>query len=183
MRKERFFSAKLRTIGLVLGAVMMLFMPVKIEARSYANMGCYDLWYARNAIFADRGYCFESPQAVEVFGRRCYSPYGRLNGYEKEKVNTIKYWERRKGCSGGYVSPSYTPQANSYSSGRYARVSGIRWNDTLAVRTGPSTRYRRIGDLPPDATGVEILECTRRWCRIRYGNMIGWSYAKYLRSY
>ena len=69
------------------------------------------------------------------------------------------------------------------SGGRYAKVSGIRYDDTLAVRSGPSTGYMKIGDLPPDATGVEILECRNRWCRIRYGNLVGWAYAKYLRSY
>ncbi len=158
-------------------------MSVQLQAGSYANMSCYDLWYARNEIFANKGYCFEKPKSVEAFGRRCYPPYGRLNSYEKEEIDRIKMWEQRKGCNGSYVAPSYTPPTPVYHNNRYARVSGIRWNDTLAVRTGPSTRYRRIGDLPPDATGVEILECTRKWCRIRYGNLIGWSYAKYLRSY
>jgi len=162
----------------------LVWVPSVLQAQSYASMSCYDLWYARNEIFANKGYCFEKPRSVEVFGRRCYPPYGRLNQWEEDEVDRIKSWERRKGCSGRYVRPAPTPApVSSYHSGRYARVSGIRWDDTLAVRTGPSTRYRRIGDLPPDATGVEILECTRKWCRIRYGNLIGWSYAKYLRSY
>jgi hypothetical protein len=162
---------------------LFIILPVQIEGRSYVNMNCYDLWYARNAFFADRGYCFESPRTIKIFGKRCYPPYGRLNGYEKEQVDKIKYWERHKGCNNEYTHSTYTPSTNSYRNNPYARVSGIQWNDTLAVRTGPSTRYRRIGDLPPDATGVEILECTRKWCRVRYGNLIGWSYAKYLRSY
>ena len=154
-----------------------VFVPTEVQARSYSNMGCYDLWYARNSIFANKGQCFESSKAIRAFGRRCYSPYGRLNSWEKSQVSDIKYWERRKGCSGGYVSRP------SYSRGKYARVSGIRWNDTLAVRSGPSTRYRRIGNLPPDATSVQILECSRKWCRIRYGNITGWAYNQYLRQY
>jgi hypothetical protein len=166
---------------IAIGAIVLT-SPL-MHAQSYAQMGCYELWYARNAIFANEGHCFSSPQAINTFGRRCYSPYGRLTNWEERQVDEIKYWERRKGCSGGYVAPRTVAPSPSYHSGRYARVSGIRWNDTLAVRTGPSTRYRRIGDLPPDASGIEILECTRRWCRIRYGNLIGWSYAKYLRSY
>jgi hypothetical protein len=166
---------------IMLGVVA--FLSQEIHAQSYAQMGCYDLWYARNAIFANEGHCFSSPQAINTFGRRCYAPYGRLNDWEDRQVDEIKYWERRKGCSGRYVAPRTVAPSPSYHSGRYARVSGIRWNDTLAVRTGPSSRYRRIGNLPPDASGVEILECTRRWCRIRYGNLVGWSYAKYLRSY
>jgi hypothetical protein len=170
-------------LGWMVLLMMGLLVPSAIQARSYSGMSCYNLWYARNAIFADKGYCFEKPKSVKAFGRRCYPPYGRLNQWEEDEVDRIKSWERRKGCSGRYVRPSYTPSPASYSTGRYARVSGIRWNDTLAVRTGPSSRYRRIGDLPPDATGVEILECTRRWCRVQYGNLVGWSYAKYLRSY
>jgi hypothetical protein len=171
-----------RYIQMLLLLVGIFVVTQPVHARSYSSMGCYNLWHARNAIFADKGYCFESSRTINEFGRRCYAPYGRLNGYEKEEVDLIKSWERRKGCSGGYVRPSYTPARASYSNGRYARVSGIRWNDSLAVRSGPSTRYRRIGNLPPDATGVQILECTRKWCRIRYGGIVGWSYAKYLRS-
>ena len=69
----------------------------------------------------------------------------------------------------------------------YAYVSGIRYNDTLAVREGPSTRYYRIGDLAPDATGVRVIRCTyndrgSKWCKIRYGRTVGWSSARYLRS-
>jgi len=150
------------------------------EARSYAQMNCYELWYARNAIFAQEGYCFTTPRAISTFGRRCYPPYGRLSRFEANEVDLIKYWERRKGCSGRYVAPAPVP---SYGRGGYARVVGIRYNDDLAVRTGPSTAYPRVGGLPPNATGIEILECVRNWCRIRYGNLIGWSYAKYLRSY
>lgn len=164
-------------LGILVSGLLFLVMPSAVQAGNYASMGCYDLWYARNAFFANKGQCFEGARAIRTFGRRCYSPYGRLNGWEKSQVSNIKYWERQKGCNGGYTSRP------TYGGGRYARVSGIRWNDTLAVRSGPSTRYRRIGDLPPDATGVEILECSRRWCRIRYGNLVGWSYNKYLRSY
>jgi len=143
----------------------------------YSAMSCYDLWYARNSIFANEGYCFTTQRAINTFGRRCYPPYGRLNSWEKEQVNTIKYWERIKGCNGIRYTPSY----NHY---RYARVVGIRWDDTLAVRTGPSTRYMRLGDLPPNATGIEVLECrSNGWCRIRYGTLVGWSYSKYLSFY
>jgi len=59
---------------------------------------------------------------------------------------------------GGSLVKEFSVSAPSdYSGDRYARVSGIRWDDALAVRTGPSTRYARIGDLPPDARGIEIL--------------------------
>ena len=72
--------------------------PTQAEARSYRYMSCYELWYARNAIFARNGYCFKTRRGIRTFGRRCYPPYGDLDGWEKDEVDTIKYWERRKGC-------------------------------------------------------------------------------------
>ena len=174
--KKGFLVSIIFSIALYMLPAIGLFVPTQAKAASYSNMSCYDLWYARNSFFANKGYCFESSRTVNTFGRRCYPPYGRLNSWESDQVSNIKYWERRKGCNGN--TRTYT-QSRS----RFARVSGIRWNDTLAVRSGPSTRYRRIGNLPPDATGVEILECTNKWCRVRYGSVVGWSYSKYLRSY
>ncbi|MEM9028739.1 MAG: YARHG domain-containing protein [Pseudomonadota bacterium] len=70
----------------------------RAEAQDYAYMSCGELWYARNAIFARRGYCFRSARARSVFGRGCFPPYGRLRGWERRQVNRIKRWERRNGC-------------------------------------------------------------------------------------
>jgi len=82
----------------------------------------------------------------------------------------------------------FTVGVGAFNSGSgYAYVSGIRYNDTLAVRSGPSTDYYRVGDLAPNAKGVRVVKCTynnrgRKWCKIRYGNTTGWSSSKYLRS-
>ena len=178
--KKYFFNPFVYSLVLYLSIVGTV-LPTSASAGSYANMSCHNLWYAKNKIFANNGYCFETRKAIDTFGRRCYSPYGRLSGWEKDEVNEIKYWERKNGCHSRRSStPRYTRER-----GEYARVSGIRWDDTLAVRSGPSTDYRRVGDLPPDATNVEILECTRsrKWCKIRYRGIVGWSFTKYLRSY
>ena len=164
----------------VITTISFIVFSVGLHAQSYADMSCYRLWYLRNSIFANKGYCFTSREAISTFGRRCYPPYGKLSRWEEDEVNDIKYWERRKGCGSHISAPSSSYRYGTV--GRYARVSGIRFDDTLAVRSGPSTRYTRIGDLPPNADGIEILECTRGWCRIRYGGLTGWSYAKYLRS-
>ena len=64
----------------------------------YRCMSCGQLWYERNAIFARKGYCFQTRRAIRVFGPRCYPPYGRLNRWERDQVAEIKYWERVKGC-------------------------------------------------------------------------------------
>jgi len=82
----------------------------------------------------------------------------------------------------------FTVTASAYSgSSGYAYVSGIRYNDTLAVRSAPSTRYYKVGDLAPGARGIRVIRCTyndrgRKWCKVRHGRTLGWSYAKYLRS-
>ncbi len=64
----------------------------------YRCMSCGELWYERNAIFARKGYCFQTRRAIRVFGPRCYPPYGRLNRWERDRVAEIRYWERVKGC-------------------------------------------------------------------------------------
>jgi hypothetical protein len=70
------------------------------SAQGYASLSCGQLWQERNAIFADYGYCFKTPQAISAFGRACFPPYGRLPASAQARVNDIMYWERRKGCSG-----------------------------------------------------------------------------------
>jgi len=172
--KKFFLSSLFLKIGLFV-LVLATSGIARSNSNSYNNMGCYELWYARNAISAKKGYCFTKRKSINAFGKRCYPPYGELNRWETDEANNIRYWERRNGCIG-----KKRRRHNTYNN-RYVRVTGIRWNDTLAVRSGPSTSYRRIGNLAPDATGIRVLECNRNWCNIQYGNMVGWSYSQYLR--
>ena len=67
-------------------------------AQSYAAMSCDQLWYARNSIYAAKGYCFKTARARAVFGPRCFAPFGKLNTGEQSQVNAIQGWERSKGC-------------------------------------------------------------------------------------
>ena len=67
-------------------------------AASYRSMSCSQLWYARNAIYADNGYCFQTRKAIRVFGHACFPPYGELSRAEQREVDLIVRWERRKGC-------------------------------------------------------------------------------------
>jgi hypothetical protein len=69
------------------------------NAEPLRYMSCGELWYARNAIYAQNGYCFQTSRAISVFGRACFPPYGRLSPYEQRRVNDIIAWERRKGCN------------------------------------------------------------------------------------
>lgn len=68
------------------------------KAQSYQYMTCGELWYARNAIYAQQGYCFKTARARQTFGPRCYAPWGRLTAWQQRQVNIIQSWERRYGC-------------------------------------------------------------------------------------
>lgn len=68
------------------------------QAQSYQYMSCNQLWHARNAIYARQGYCFKTRRARQVFGPRCYAPWGRLTASQQRRVNRIVSWERRFGC-------------------------------------------------------------------------------------
>ncbi|HMN85422.1 MAG TPA: YARHG domain-containing protein [Bauldia sp.] len=87
-----------------LAAVTVAALGILLEAgtiaaaQNYAAMTCSQLWYARNAIYAENGYCFKTARARAVFGPGCFAPYGKLSSYEQQQVNEIQYWENRKGC-------------------------------------------------------------------------------------
>lgn len=61
-------------------------------------MSCSQLWYARNKIYADNGYCFQTERARSVFGAGCFPPYGRLSPSAQARVNELQYWENQRGC-------------------------------------------------------------------------------------
>lgn len=70
---------------------------VGTATRAEAGM-CYDLWYQRNAIFAQRGYCFKGC-GMRVWGRNCFGPYfGRLTQNQWAQVRSIQARERALGC-------------------------------------------------------------------------------------
>ncbi|MCP3055230.1 YARHG domain-containing protein [Aurantimonas marianensis] len=67
-------------------------------AQNDRDLSCDELWYARNAIYADPGYCFEARRAQRVFGRNCFPPYGPLPASDERGVAAIQHRERRYGC-------------------------------------------------------------------------------------
>jgi hypothetical protein len=92
---------KLRNSALV-ATILMLGGTGEATAQEARYMSCDELWYARNAIYAEAGHCFKTERGIATFGRRCFPPYGRLARYEQRRVEEIQYWEARKGCRGGY---------------------------------------------------------------------------------
>jgi hypothetical protein len=71
-----------------------------VFAQDASEMGCDELWSARNQIYARNGYCFQTDRAISVFGRGCFPPYGKVYGREQRRINEMLYWERVKGCPG-----------------------------------------------------------------------------------
>jgi hypothetical protein len=87
-----------KTIAIaVIGAAIVL-ASFEAVAQSAASMSCGELWYARNAIYARNGYCFETPRGRATFGPGCFPPYGQLRGYDRSRVNELQSWERQRGC-------------------------------------------------------------------------------------
>ena len=96
MRETFLKPSRLSALALV--ATFFLGGATGAYAQSPRWMSCEELWHARNAIYADAGYCFKTRRARAVFGRRCYPPYGRLTRYERRRIRRIEKWEYRKGC-------------------------------------------------------------------------------------
>jgi hypothetical protein len=62
------------------------------------DMSCQGLWHERNRVFAENGFCFQTPRGIEAFGRGCFPPYGRLSASDKCYVQAIEAIEHRLGC-------------------------------------------------------------------------------------
>lgn len=75
-------------------AALVALIPAPAAAQS-----CYDLWYERNQIYAQNGYCFQTALGRRVFGNRgCYTSNPRLSRWEQQRVAQIQRLERRYGC-------------------------------------------------------------------------------------
>jgi hypothetical protein len=97
MDHQRIRKRVSRAVVAVIAAFLILDAGVA-SAQLFRFMSCDELWYERNAIYAEKGYCFETRRARAVFGPACFPPYGRLNQWEQRRVDEIRRWERRKGC-------------------------------------------------------------------------------------
>jgi YARHG domain len=93
-------STRLIALGVVVSALGQIGASMPAKAQNYGSLSCGQLWYERNAIFAEYGYCFKTDQAISAFGPGCFPPYGRLPPHAQSQVNEIVAWERRKRCTG-----------------------------------------------------------------------------------
>ena len=74
-------------------SAVLTLIPLPVLAQS-----CGQLWYQRNEIYAQAGYCFQTARARSVFGAGCFPPYGQLTPYQRQRVNEIQAQERYMGC-------------------------------------------------------------------------------------
>ena len=81
-------------LSIALAAATLAWSPAPVHAAS-----CYDLWYARNLIFAQNGYCFRSRLGRRTFGNgACYTDNPRLSRADQRRVARLKRQERRQRC-------------------------------------------------------------------------------------
>ena len=72
---------------------------VLLPAGAMAQQSCYDLWYERNAIFADYGYCFSTDLGLRTFSNAgCFTKTPSLSRADQRRVDAIRAEERRRGC-------------------------------------------------------------------------------------
>ncbi len=84
----------MRTLSIGLAALTLFISPATAYAAS-----CADLWYQRNVIFADNGYCFKTSLGKRTFRNySCWTSNPKLSRAEQRRVAAIKKQERRKGC-------------------------------------------------------------------------------------
>jgi hypothetical protein len=85
-------------LALIGGVAVIQLGGPPAQAQDYSSMSCDQLWYARNSIYSDAGYCFKTARGIAAFGRGCFPPYGQLSGGAQARVGAIQTWEGRRGC-------------------------------------------------------------------------------------
>lgn len=61
------------------------------------------------------------------------------------------------------------------------RVYGVRSSDVLNIRSQPSTGAQKVGSIPPNGRGIQMLgTCSSGWCPIQYRDVLGWVSSQFL---
>ncbi len=74
----------------------------RLKEANLRPLNCENLWFLRNAIYAENGYRFKTELAISAFGndncRFVHIGEVPLNKYEHYNASLIKKVERRKSC-------------------------------------------------------------------------------------
>jgi len=61
------------------------------------------------------------------------------------------------------------------------RVRGVASWDRLNMRSGPGSRRRIVGSIPPYGANIDCIgPCRGNWCRISWAGVRGWVNMRYL---
>ncbi len=85
--------------SVAISLALLLGLAQQARAQVASRMSCEELWLARNQIYANNGYCFQSQRARAIFGHGCVPPFGKLAPEEAREVSALQSWERRRGCT------------------------------------------------------------------------------------
>lgn len=169
-----------KIILIAIPGVLFSFTPLK-------EMGCYDLWYARNSIFDENGYCFKSREAKIIFNPSCEENFKGLDKEAKDEVKRIIKIEKEKGCTDSIrFKKLVEPPIKVKDSKKYI-VSGIK--SDLSVRMQPNTNGKIIDFLINGVGDIKILGYSKnkKWAFIEFSNytnykLKGWVSKKYLKA-
>jgi len=74
----------------------------RLEPDDLASSNCADLWYRRNSIFKEAGYCFKTRRAIKAFGNAGCLYYRQddvpLLETDRQNINLIQRSEKSKRC-------------------------------------------------------------------------------------
>jgi hypothetical protein len=81
---------------------VVLVAAAAVSSLGAAEASCASLWYRRNQIYKDAGYCFKTARAIRAFGNAGCS-YDDINDvplsvYQHAIMRDIAAQERRMGC-------------------------------------------------------------------------------------
>jgi uncharacterized protein YgiM (DUF1202 family) len=102
-------------------------------------------------------------------------------------------WSKIKYCRNGvpnygWVASRYlVPAYASYKVAKRYRVINVKRNDTLNMRFGPGSQYKKIGEIPANAKDLTLEQCKLstkggRWCKVKYKANSGWVSALYIQE-
>ncbi|MFO0994682.1 MAG: YARHG domain-containing protein [Hyphomicrobiales bacterium] len=109
-------TAKAMFLGMALTGLAALAVPAeaicfdpvgcsntkRYNSRDLRKLNCDELWFVRNAILDDHGYCFKTEKGISAFGNEGCESHSiadlELNSFEQFNLKAISGMEENKGC-------------------------------------------------------------------------------------
>jgi hypothetical protein len=89
-------NSAVKNLSLAAALGILICVPFASQASAAS---CYDLWYQRNQIYSENGYCFKTQLGRDTFGNAgCFTNNPKLSKYEARDVKEIKQEEKKRGC-------------------------------------------------------------------------------------